>query len=161
MQKQTAVIQKKRRSQKRSRLFRHHTGSQSLSFHLVRSCCLGMVLRLPRFRRLSMQHSYSPAQTWPADHRLNWIRKQIDRWLPASYARRKVKLHWLNWGWSTLFSFLCACLSIYGFCNSFQPELSCVCSETASAPPGGNVSRWRMCNVHFPPAVVAQSAPLL
>lgn len=169
MQKQTTAIPRKGRSQQHSLSSRHHTGSQSSCFHLVISCWLWMMLRLPRFRRLSMQHSYSHTQTKPADHRVNWTPKQIDQFLQASYARQKVKLCWGNWWWSNTFFFglfgffllLRACVSVYGFCHSFQPQLGSVCSETASATPGGDVSGWRMCYVHFPPAVMAKSAPLL
>lgn len=60
-----------------------------------------------------------------------------------------------------MFWHLCACVSVYGFCYSFQPQLGHACSETPSSTPGGDVSGRRMCYVHFPPAVMADSASLL
>lgn len=150
MPKRTAAVLKKRRYQQHSRSSRRHTGSQSSCFHQVRSCYL------PPFRRPSM--CYSHAQTKPADHRVNWTQKQIDHRLPASYARQKVKLHWGVLGMVQYLLLWCAYLSVDWFCCSFQPQLG---PETASASPGGVVSGWRMCYVHVPPAVMAESTSLL
>lgn len=134
MQKQTSAVQKKRRSQQRSHSSRHRTGSRSLSFHLVRSCWLGMVLRLPRFRRLSLQHSYSHVQTKPTDHRVNWTPRQADQWLLASYARQKVKLDPVNWVESSILRF---CVLVWAFmgCAAASSLSLAVCTLRRRLPP--------------------------